>query len=136
LRVSFKDLTISTSVRIELIDLTIRVEEFVQESGIDTGLCLVSSPHTTTAVIVNEHEDGLVKDIVRKLEQEFPRGAGWLHDRIDDNANSHLASTFLGSSKTLPIRGGRLIRGTWQSVFFVELDGPRSRSVLFEAVGP
>jgi secondary thiamine-phosphate synthase enzyme len=136
LRVSFKDRTISTSVRIELIDLTIRVEEFVQESGIDTGLCLVSSPHTTTAVIVNEHEDGLVKDIVRKLEQEFPRGAGWLHDRIDDNANSHLASTFLGSSKTLPIRGGRLIRGTWQSVFFVELDGPRSRSVLFEAVGP
>jgi secondary thiamine-phosphate synthase enzyme len=61
---------------------------------------------------VNEQESGLVEDILRKVQEEFPRGAGWRHDRVDDNADAHLASVFLGHSKTFPVKNGRLERGT------------------------
>ncbi len=128
-------MTVSTQRRVELLDITRSVEEFIQASGVDAGLCLISSPHTTTAIIVNEREAGLLQDILKKVGEEFPRGAGWLHDRVDDNADAHLAAVFIGSSKTLPVRGGRLVRGTWQSIFLLELDGPRSRTVLLEFIG-
>jgi secondary thiamine-phosphate synthase enzyme len=133
--VIFRDMTVSTQSRVELLDITRSVEEFIQVNDVDAGLCLISSPHTTTAIIVNEREAGLMQDILKKVGEEFPRGAGWLHDKVDDNADAHLAAVFIGSSKTLPVRGGRLVRGTWQSIFLLELDGPRSRTVLLEFIG-
>ncbi|MCW4030953.1 MAG: secondary thiamine-phosphate synthase enzyme YjbQ, partial [Candidatus Bathyarchaeota archaeon] len=95
----------------------------------------VNSPHTTSAIIVNENESGLKEDILRKIREEFPRGEGWHHDLVDDNADAHLAAVFLGHSKTLLLRDGKIVRGTWQTIFFLELDGPRSRSVQFEVMG-
>jgi len=120
---------------LDLLDITEDVSSFVKKCKIESGICLVNSLHSTTAIIVNEHESGLVEDILKKVQEEFPRSAGWYHDRIDDNANSHLASIFLGHSKTFPIKDGKLVRGTWQNIFFLELDGPRTRQVLFEAIG-
>ncbi|MEM4251366.1 MAG: secondary thiamine-phosphate synthase enzyme YjbQ, partial [Candidatus Bathyarchaeia archaeon] len=99
------------------------------------GICLIFSLHSTTAVVINENEKGLISDIIRKVSEEFPKGAGWSHDRIDDNADAHLASTFIGSSKALPIRDGGLMRGTWQSIFLLELDGPRTRTLMVEVIG-
>jgi secondary thiamine-phosphate synthase enzyme len=101
----------------------------------ESGICLVNSLHSTTAIIVNERESGLMEDILRKVREEFPKGAGWRHDRIDDNADAHLTSVFLGHSKTFPIRNGSLVRGTWQNIFLLELDGPRTRRVIIEAIG-
>jgi len=135
LKAHFKEISLSTSKRLDLVDITGDVSSFVKECKIESGICLVNSPHSTTAIIVNEHESGLMEDILRKVREEFPRGAGWHHDRVDDNANAHLASVFLGHSKTFPIKDGRLERGTWQNIFFLELDGPRSRRVLFEVMG-
>jgi secondary thiamine-phosphate synthase enzyme len=117
------------------VDISVDVSNFVEECKIESGICLVNSPHSTTAIIVNEHESGLMEDILKKVREEFPREAGWHHDRVDDNADAHLASVFLGHSKTFPIKNGRPERGTWQNIFFLELDGPRSRRVLFEAIG-
>lgn len=132
----FRELEFSTDARRKLVDITSQTEKVVAESEIDKGLCLVHSLHSTTAIIINEHEAGLMDDILQKIADDYQRSTGWRHDRIDDNADAHLASVFVGSSKTLPVKDGRLVRGTWQSIFFLELDGPRAaRKVVIEVLG-
>jgi len=131
-----KTLRIETKKKIELIDITSELEDFVEKCGIKNGYCLVYLPHATAALVLNENEEGLTEDILRKIEELFPVRGDYLHNRIDDNAHAHLASTFLGTSRIFPIIEGRLIRGTWQNLFFAELDGPRkSRTVIFQAIG-
>lgn len=127
---STKTLTVSTRDRYQLIDLTRSIEEIVSESNIEKGLCLVHASHATAAIICNENESGLIQDILRKVKELFPPGAGYLHDRIDDNASSHIASALIGASRVFPIEDGRLIRGTWQNIFLLELDGPRTRRTV------
>ena len=123
------DMQIRTGKRIELIDITGRVKEQLAESGIENGICVISTKHTTTSVIVNENESGLVSDILKLLEKLVPAHAGYAHDRIDNNADAHLKAVLLGSSEALPVVDGKLLLGTWQSIFLAELDGPRSREV-------
>lgn len=135
MKVKFKEIKVDTSDKIQLIDVTDLIESFVRESGISDGLCLIYSPHSTTAIIVNERESGLMEDILAKVRQDFPAGAGWLHDRVDDNAHSHLASSFIGSSATFPVKNGSLIKGAWQNVFLLEMDGPRVRRLVAEVLG-
>ena len=135
MKVSFEDIHISTRNRTELVDITRSVEEIMRKSGITDGLCVIHTVHSTTAIIVNEHEAGLTKDIVKKIQQDFPKGAGWLHDRLDDNADSHLASSYIGPTRIFPVQDGRLIRGTWQNIFLLELDGPRTRRITIEVMG-
>ncbi len=131
-----KVLTLKSSGRRQLIDLTSDVELFVRESGVRDGICMVSVPHATAAIIANEHETGLLDDLLHKIETLFPKSAAYSHNAIDDNADSHLASAFLGHAKTFPIMNHKIIRGTWQNIFFVELDGPRSRrDVVLQAIG-
>ncbi len=136
MKVFFRELTLSTKELFDLVDITREVEEAVSESGVSNGMCLVYAPHATAAIVVNEHESGLMKDILRKVQNLFPRGAGWLHDRIDDNAHAHLGSALISSSRIFPVRGRRLVRGTWQNIFLLEMDGPRaSRRVVIEVLG-
>jgi secondary thiamine-phosphate synthase enzyme len=125
-----KALTVSTREKYQIIDLTRSIEEIVSESEVERGLCLVHASHATAAIICNENESGLVQDILRKVREIFPPGAGYLHDRIDDNASSHVASALIGASRTFPVEDGRLVRGTWQNIFLLELDGPRTRRVV------
>ena len=133
---SFDEIQVPTSKRVELIDITNQIEDIVRSKKIRNGLCLVYAPHATAAVIANEGESGLIQDITNKIEKDFPKNAGWLHDRIDNNASAHIASAFIGSSRTFPIQNGRLVRGTWQRIFLVELDGPRHRRrVAVEIIG-
>lgn len=123
----FRNLTLQSQSRRQLIDITNEVIKFVLESNITEGILTVSVPHATAAIIANENEQGLVNDIQAKLEELFPQTANYLHNRIDQNADAHVAATFLGHSRTFPIQGNRLVRGTWQNIFMFELDGPRSR---------
>ena len=88
---------------------------------------MVSVPHATAAIIANENERGLLNDILTKVLETFPQSLAYAHNRIDDNADAHLAATFLGHSRTFPVEDHRLVRGTWQNIFVVELDGPRTR---------
>jgi secondary thiamine-phosphate synthase enzyme len=135
MKVFFEDIRISTKFRMELVDITGSIEDVVQKNAIGNGLCVIHSLHSTTAVIVNEHEAGLMKDIVRKVQEDFQKGDGWLHDKVDDNADAHLASSFIGPTRIFPIRDGKLIRGTWQNIFLLELDGPRNRRVTVQVMG-
>jgi len=125
-----KTLVLSTREKYQLVDLTERIEEIVSESQVAKGLCLVHASHATAAIICNEHESGLIHDILDKVKEIFPPSAGYLHDRIDDNASGHIASALIGASRTFPIDSGRLVRGTWQNIFLLELDGPRTRRVV------
>jgi secondary thiamine-phosphate synthase enzyme len=135
-KVFFKEIRIATKKRLELVNITAEVEIELRNSGIRNGICLIYAPHATVAIIANEHEYRLMQDIVNAVEKSYPRGVGWLHDGIDDNASAHLASAFIGSSRTFPVKEGELIRGTWQDIFLLELDGPRStRRVVIEIMG-
>ena len=135
MEIFFQDIQIPTRNRTEVVDITRDVEEIVRKSKITDGICLIHTTHSTTAIIVNEHESRLTNDIVKKIRQDFPKGAGWLHDRVDDNADAHLASSYLGPTRIFPVQEGRLIRGTWQNIFLLELDGPRNRRVVVEVMG-
>lgn len=125
-----KTLTLTTREKYQLIDLTASIEQIVSQSHVEEGLCLVHASHATAAIVCNENESGLVHDILAKVKEMFPSGAGYLHDRIDDNASSHIASALIGASRTFPVESGRLVRGTWQNIFLLELDGPRTRRTV------
>lgn len=120
---------IGTNLAVELIDITDDVLAEVNKSSIHNGICVVSTTHTTTAIIINENETGLHSDMFNLLNKLVPPGAGYNHDRIDNNADSHLRAMLLGSSETIPIVDGKLELGIWQRIFFLELDGPRQRKV-------
>jgi secondary thiamine-phosphate synthase enzyme len=92
-------------------------------------------PHSTAAIVVNEHEEGLIQDVLKMTEKLFSENVGWLHDRIDNNAHAHLTSIMFGISKVFPVKDGRLIRGRWQNIFLLELDGSRSRRVFIQTSG-
>ncbi len=127
--------SVKTGSRVEVINVTDEVVGAVRESEVETGLANVHSRHTTAAVIVNEPESGLLNDIVSMLSKLIPEGASYKHDRIDNNADSHLRAILLGNSVTLPVVGGEPDLGTWQSVLLVELDGPRTRTLRVTVIG-
>ncbi|MDI9619770.1 MAG: secondary thiamine-phosphate synthase enzyme YjbQ [Candidatus Nezhaarchaeota archaeon] len=135
MKAHFRLLELSTTKRVELLDITKMVEEVVGDSNIMNGLCLVFAPHATAAIIVNEDEEGLRSDVVKWIEEVFPHNGGWKHNMIDDNASAHLASAFSSSSRIFPVKDGRVFRGTWQSIFFLEMDGPRRRRIMVEVLG-
>ena len=123
---------ISTSRREELVDITKKVAAAVNGRG--DGICLVSCPHSTACIYINENESGLRQDVLDMLDHVVPAN-GWAHDRIDHNARAHLKSTLIGLSKAIPLRNGRLLLGTWQQIFFAEFDGPRKRRVAVTVAG-
>ena len=125
---------LSTKESTELVDITREVKGIVSRKNLDSGICVIFTKHTTTGIIINENEAGLRSDILRMLNGLIPSGKGYLHDRIDNNAHSHLRAVVLGSSETIPIENGTLVLGTWQSIFFVECDGPRRREVFVKIV--
>jgi secondary thiamine-phosphate synthase enzyme len=119
---------VSTSRREEFVDVTARVDEVVRQSGVADGIAVISSPHTTAGVTVNENADpDVVRDLLHGLEALAPSDARWLH--FEGNSDAHLKTALVGTSATLPVREGRLALGTWQAVYFAEFDGPRSRRV-------
>ncbi|UCC92650.1 MAG: YjbQ family protein [Thermoplasmata archaeon] len=128
-------LSVRTGRSAEVVDVTGMVEGVVRSSGVTEGIAVVHTPHTTTAVVVNEREGGLTGDLLEWSAKVAPKGAGYRHDGMDGNAHAHLRAMMLGASATIPIAGGRLALGTWQSVLFVELDGPRDRRLNVQVIG-
>ncbi|MDP2720643.1 MAG: secondary thiamine-phosphate synthase enzyme YjbQ [bacterium] len=125
----------STSKKKELINITNKVEEIVSSSKVERGICHVFAPHATAALLINEDEAGFKTDVEKLLDIWIPQG-NWAHDRVDNNATAHLAAAMIGQDRTIPIQEGRLQLGTWQEIFFVELDGPRERrKIIVQIVG-
>jgi secondary thiamine-phosphate synthase enzyme len=134
-------ITLQTDQRIQLVDFTAQVSDFVRASGVREGIVSLWSLHTTCALFINESQRALHSDIVRLLEQIIARDAQWLHndpqhsdcDRM--NADSHLRAMLLGHSLTLQISGSEVVLGQWQRVLVAELDGPRARTLRLQIMG-
>ncbi len=127
------DFKLNTNKKFQIIDITSKINEL---TAIEDGIVNIFSKHSTSAIVVNENEKGLLEDFEFMLENLIDDEYSWQHDRIDNNATSHLKSFLLSSSETLPVKNSKLDLGTWQSVFFVELDGPRSsRTVNLTFIG-
>jgi secondary thiamine-phosphate synthase enzyme len=121
-------LTVATRAARECVEITGEVRDLVRRSGVERGLCHVMALHATAAIVVNENDDpNIGVDLLRALERMVPAHDGWLHDRIDNNAHSHIQAAILGPSELLQVEDGDLLLGRWQGVLLVELDGPRQR---------
>jgi secondary thiamine-phosphate synthase enzyme len=113
-----------------MIDITDRIRILLKESGIKSGVCHVFVPHTTAAVTINENADPDVpRDILMELEKIVPLNDHYRH--VEGNSAAHVKASIVGASETIFIEDGELVLGTWQSIFFCEFDGPRTRRVLF-----
>jgi secondary thiamine-phosphate synthase enzyme len=128
-----KQFTVKTNSNIAMIDITDRVRTFLRESRIKNGICHVFVPHTTAAVTINENADPDVpRDIITSLDKLIPLNDHYRH--MEGNAAAHIKSSLLGSSQTVFIENGDLVLGTWQSIFFCEFDGPRTRKVYVKLI--
>ncbi len=127
------NIKIDTDKHFEIIDITSRINDLID---VENGIVSIFSRHSTSAIVVNENERGLLNDLEFTLDNLIDEKFSYEHDRIDNNACSHLKSFLLSSSECLPIKNRRLDLGTWQSVFFIELDGPRhGRTISLTIIG-
>lgn len=123
------DIRVETNERYEFVSITEKVKRAVREAGVEEGVCLVSSTHTTAAVTVNEDYD---RDVPRDLAaacRAFIEGLDVSFEHAEGNSDSHLLTSLFGQSQRLLVRGGEPDLGRWQGVFLTEFDGPRSRTV-------
>jgi secondary thiamine-phosphate synthase enzyme len=136
-----ENMVVQTAQRIELVDITERVMDFVKLLNVREGLVSLWSMHTTCALFINEFQSALLADIKRVLEQIISRDGDWVHNdpaRSDcdrQNADSHLRAMLLGHSLTLQVSGGEVVLGQWQRILLAELDGPRARSLRVQVLG-
>jgi secondary thiamine-phosphate synthase enzyme len=127
----FAEIALRTHQREEFVNITSEVQKVVSEAGIQEGVCTIFVPHTTAGVTINEGADpSVVRDILRTLRQLVPEDGPYSH--LEGNADAHVKASLVGSSQRVIVRGGRLLLGTWQAIFFCEFDGPRSRRVWVE----
>ena len=132
---------VETDQRVELVDLTNRIMEFVRRFKIREGLVSLWSMHTTCAVFINEFQTALLTDIRAFLEKMVERDEEWLHNNPDHsdcdrmNADAHLRALLLGHNLTFQISGGEVVLGQWQRILMAELDGPRARTLRIQVFG-
>jgi len=129
---------LDTEKSLDFVDITAIIRKRVSESKVRTGIVTVYTTHTTCSIRINEYEDRLLADFELFLKKIAPRTVGYAHNRstLDGrpNAHSHILSLLMNSSETIPIRDGVLCLGRWQRVFFIELDGPRSKRMFIVQV--
>lgn len=126
-----RHLSLSTTRREELLDITSEVAQALREAGLTDGAVLVYSPHTTAGITINEGADPDVKrDILAHLAHLVPNRADFRH--AEGNSDAHIKTSLMGPSQLIPVSNGRLQLGTWQKIYLCEFDGPRRRSVLLQ----
>jgi secondary thiamine-phosphate synthase enzyme len=144
MRCDYHTVKLDTGPGIYLVNITTTLSQLLAQSGMRDGFLTLTSRHTTTAITINEDEVRLREDVRNFFARLAPPDGRYLHNDIrlrdcppdePENAHSHLLAMLLGSSEVIPVREGNLSLGTWQSVFLVELDGPRARTVSVQLVG-
>jgi secondary thiamine-phosphate synthase enzyme len=141
--VYLRTLKITTQQDLEFVDISDDVRELVRDLDVRDGMAVVFSRHTTAAIKINEREPLLLDDMARVLRQWAPPGNGYSHDDFSvrtvnmtpderPNGHAHCQQLLLNTSETIPISDGELLLGAWQSLFVVELDGPRERDILVQ----
>jgi len=142
---ALKKLQLETKKQFEIIDISEQIKKVVAESGITTGIAVIFCPHTTAAIRLNHNENLLMQDVMKALYRLVPLDISYSHDLFEvrqniapnerSNGHAHVKAFLLGSSENLIVENGLLLLGGKQSVFFVELDGGRSREVMVKIIG-
>lgn len=130
-------LTFNTKQKIEIVNITDRVKQAVEESGIKEGLCLVNAMHITASVFVNDEEEGLKEDFKKWLEKLAPFDVERYRHNLtgEDNAHAHIKRTIMGRETVLAVTKRELDLGPWEEIFYGEFDGQRSKRVLIKIIG-
>jgi secondary thiamine-phosphate synthase enzyme len=127
-------LSVRTKSRTDLRDITGEVASAAAKAGTKDSVCVVSVPHTTAGITINENADPSVReDIASTLDRMVPWDGPYRH--TEGNAAAHVKAALVGHSVSVPVRGGRLVLGTWQGIYLCEFDGPRTRKVYVQVVG-
>lgn len=128
-----KSFSVHTTDQTSMVNITSKVNEIVQSSGISDGICYVFVPHTTAAVTINEAADpDVTADMLRELNKVIPFSDNYRHS--EGNSAAHIKTSLTGTSETVFIENGRLHLGTWQGIFLCEFDGPRTRQVWVKTI--
>ncbi len=132
-----KEIWMFVDKRRGFVNITSEVENCVQESGIQEGLCLVNPMHITASVFINDDEQGLHQDFERWLEKLAPEKpySQYAHNGFEDNADAHLKRQIMGREVVVAVTNGRLDLGTWEQIFYGEFDGKRRKRVLVKIIG-
>lgn len=127
----------NTERKAAFINITGKIEELVEKSGVEEGLCLVNAMHITSSVFINDDEIGLHKDFEKWLEKLAPHSpvSQYAHNDGEDNADAHLKRTIMGREVVVAITKGRLDFGPWEQIFYGEFDGQRKKRVLVKMMG-
>ena len=132
-------LTYHIRARMDFLNITPKIEEIVQKSGVQEGLCLVNAMHITASVFINDNESGLHSDYKRWLERLAPFDASpqtYAHNRTgEDNADAHMKRQVMGREVVVAITKGKLDFGPWEQIFYGEFDGQRPKRVLVKVIG-
>jgi len=125
------ELKIKTNKRNEMIDITDMIQDYISKKDIENGFTIIYTPHTTAAVTINEGADPSVqRDIIKKLENIIPKNDDYHHS--EGNSDAHIKSSIIGVSEMVFIENKKLVLGTWQSIYFYEGDGPRTRKIYVD----
>ena len=125
--------SVSTSERVDLVEITSTVAQEVAKSGVGTGTVTIYVPHTTCGVTINESADpDVARDIKMHLAKLVPQDGGFKH--YEGNSDSHIKTSMIGSSENIIFESGKLVLGTWQGIFLCDFDGPRTRKVYIKIV--
>ena len=125
--------SLSTKRQQEFVDITGFLRQPIEDAGVSSGLAVDYCPHTTAGITINENADpDVVRDIIATLDKVFPVQGDYRH--YEGNSHAHLKSSYVGAEKTIIIKDGKPLLGTWQSVFFCEFDGPRNRRVFIKVL--
>ena len=123
-----KTFSITTSERVDLVEITSQVAQEVTKSGVVTGTVTTFVPHTTCGITINESADpDVARDIKMHLTKLVPQDGAFRH--YEGNSDSHIKTSMIGSSENIFIENGKLVLGTWQGIFLCDFDGPRTRKV-------
>jgi secondary thiamine-phosphate synthase enzyme len=128
------EITVETSARVQLADVTGRAAELLSMSKVKNGMCYLYVPHTTAGITINENADpDVVTDMINGLEKMVPATGNYRH--AEGNSDAHIKASLMGFSCMVPVVDGRMALGTWQGIYFCEFDGPRRRKLLIGIAG-
>lgn len=120
----------------EIINITDQVKKIIKKSGINEGIALINPMHITSSIFINDNEEGLKRDFLEWLEKLAPDKPDYHHHMTgEDNADAHLKRTLMGRETTIAISDGKIDFGTWESIFYAEFDGKRTKKILIKILG-
>ena len=129
----WKTVPVRTRAKVEFVNVDELVKEVVQAEGVDSGVCYIYVPHTTAGITINENADPAVReDIINELNKIVPFDDNYRH--MEGNSAAHIKACLVGFSQTVPVEDGKLVLGTWQSIYFCEFDGPRRRHIYVHVI--